>query len=81
MNIIGRGYHWFCVTEESTWGEGIEDCGKTSKDVRSWNIDSEESTREDVGCGGNMDSEESTREDVGCGGNDNVEMDVWSCTK
>ena len=45
---------------ESQW-ESIQDSFKTSNDVR----------RRDVG------SEESTREEVGCGGNEDVKMDEW----
>ena len=43
-------------------GESIRENGKTSNDVRC----------RDVG------SEESTREEVGCGGNEDVKMDEWS---
>ena len=43
-------------------GESIEGSSKTSNDVRC----------RDVG------SEESTREEVGCGGNEDVKMDEWS---
>ena len=43
-------------------GESIQDSCKTSNDVRC----------RDVG------SEESTREEVGCGGNEDVKMDEWS---
>ena len=42
--------------------ESIQDSCKTSNDVRC----------RDVG------SEESTREEVGCGGNEDVKMDEWS---
>ena len=34
-------------------------------------------TRNDVRCR-DLVSEESTREEVGCGGNEDVKMDVWS---
>ena len=43
-------------------GESIQDSCKTSNDVRC----------RDVG------REESTREEVGCGGNEDVKMDEWS---
>ena len=43
-------------------GESIQDGCKTSNDVR----------------GRDMGREESTREEVGCGGNDDVKMDEWS---
>ena len=43
-------------------GESIQDSCKTSNDVRC----------QDVG------SEESTTEEVGCGGNEDVMMDEWS---
>ena len=43
-------------------GENIQDSCKTSNDVRC----------RDVG------SEESTREEVGCGGTEDVKMDEWS---
>ena len=39
---------------ESQW-ESIQDSCKTSHDVRCRDLDSEESTREEVGCGGNED--------------------------
>ena len=42
-------------------GESTHDCSKTSNDVRGRDLGSEESTREEVGCGGNKDGE----------------MDVW----
>ena len=43
-------------------GESIQDSCKTSNDVR----------------GRDLGSEESTREEVGCGGNEDVKMDGWS---
>ena len=43
-------------------GESIQDSCKTSNDVR----------------GRDLGSEESTREEVGCGGNEDVGMDEWS---
>ena len=43
-------------------GESIQDSCKTSNDVRCRDLGSEESTREEVGCGGNED----------------VKMDEWS---
>ena len=43
-------------------GENIQDSCKTSNDVR----------------GRDLGSEESTREEVGCGGNEDVKMDEWS---
>ena len=43
-------------------GESIQDSSKTSNDVRFRD----------------MGSEESTREEVGCGGNEDVKMDEWS---
>ena len=43
-------------------GESIQDSCKTSNDVR----------------GRDLGSEESTREEVGCGGNEDVKMDEWS---
>ena len=43
-------------------GESIQDSCKTSNDVR----------RQDEG------SEESTTQEVGCGGNEDVKMDAWS---
>ncbi len=43
-------------------GESIQDSCKTSNDVRCRD----------------MGSEESTREEVGCGGNEDVKMDEWS---
>ena len=43
-------------------GESIQDSCKTSNDV--WCQD--------------VDSAESTREEVGCGGNEDVKMDEWS---
>ena len=46
---------------ESQWERIREGC-KTSNDVRSRD----------------MASEESTRKEVGCGGNEDVEMDEWS---
>ena len=36
-------------------GESIQDSCKTSNDVRCRDLGSEESTREEVGCGGNED--------------------------
>ena len=36
-------------------GESIQDSCKTSNDVRCRDVGSEESTREEVGCGGNED--------------------------
>ena len=36
-------------------GESIQDSFKTSNDVRYRGLGSEESTREEVGCGGNED--------------------------
>ena len=43
-------------------GESIQASCKTSNDVR----------------GRDLGSEESTREEVGCGGNEDVKMDEWS---
>ena len=43
-------------------GESIQDSCKTTNDVRCRDLGSEESTREEVGCGGNED----------------VKMDEWS---
>ena len=43
-------------------GESIQDSCKTSNDVG----------------GRDLGSEESTREEVGCGGNEDVKMDEWS---
>ena len=43
-------------------GESIQDSCKTNNDVR----------------GRDLGSEESTREEVGCGGNEDVKMDEWS---
>ena len=43
-------------------GESIQDSCKTSNGVRCRDLSSEESTREEVGCGGNED----------------VKMDEWS---
>ena len=53
-----------CATKNKleSQGESIQDSCKTSNDVRC----------RDVG------SEESTREEVGCGGNEDVKMDEWS---
>ena len=45
-------------------GESIQDSCKTSNDVGIR--------------GRNLGSEESTREEVGCGGNEDVKMDEWS---
>ena len=39
-------------------GESIQDSCKTSNDVRGRDLGSEESTREEVGCGGNEDVKE-----------------------
>ena len=36
-------------------GESIQDICKTSNDVRCRDVGSEESTREEIGCGGNED--------------------------
>ena len=52
----------FKVLVKAFKGESIQDSCKTSNDVRC----------RDVG------SEESTREEVGCGGNEDVKMDEWS---
>ena len=53
-------FAWLSV---SHWGSkgSTQDCCKTSNGVRGW----------DVG------SEESAKEDVGCGGNEEVELGVW----
>ena len=49
-------------TDSKSQGESIQDRCKTSNDIRCRDLGSEESTREEVGCGGNED----------------VEMDEWS---
>ena len=41
--------------ETQSQGESIQDSCKTSNDVRCRDVGSEESTREEVGCGGNED--------------------------
>ena len=46
-------------------GKYVQDSCKTSNDVRCRD----------------MGSEESTREEVGCGGNEDVNMDEWRITK
>ena len=57
------GRRWLCVTEDLAknqldgQGESIQDGSKTNNDVRCRDMGSEESTREEVGCGGNKDVE------------------------
>ena len=43
------------MNKSESKGESIQDRCKTSNDVRCRNVGSEESTREEVGCGGNED--------------------------
>ena len=56
------GYSVRPKNKSESQGESIKYSCKTSNDVRC----------RDVG------SEESTREEVGCGGNEDVKMDEWS---
>ena len=54
----GRGYRGFLRPKNNKFesqGESIQDSCKTSNDVRCRDLGSEESTREEVGCGGNED--------------------------
>ena len=49
----GIGFIW----QNNVQGESVQDSGKTGNYVRCRDVGSEESTREEVGCGGNEDVE------------------------
>ena len=49
------GYSVRPKNKSESQGESIQDSCKTSNDVRCRDVGSEESTREEVGCGGNED--------------------------